>query len=415
MTPATRYLRALCIATLVLLFAVAAFNLIVDPYGVFRVVSVEGFNRIKSQAVQRAELFKRVGVARVRPNALILGNSRAEIGFDPESPAWPMDVRPVFNVALPGTGVDSTLDELTQVLASSTPRVVLIGLDFLDFRTDAIAREAPAPAHRSRMQDLRDRASALLTLSALADSIATIEAQHRRNSTSLTEAGFNPMRDYEAIARNEGYYAMFRQRDEENAKAYVRGSKTIFSADGRPAPELHAIEQIIALTTQRGISLRFVIYPYHAHSLVLFDRAGLWPAFEAWKRELVRRSDAAAQGADVELWDFSGFGAFANERVPPPGNTSTAMDWYWEAGHFKKSLGDLVLARVFGRPDTPPQWGVRLIAGKLDAHLQQQRADRDAYERDHASDVSDLAQLVALASARQAPPFAVRGSPFNGQ
>ena len=90
------------------------------------------------------------------------------------------------------------------------------------------------PARRRlRCRDLRRTCSALLTLNALADSLATIKAQHEPYATSLTDAGFNPKWDYVGVARREGYFAMFRQRDQENALAYVRGPKTVFQAGGR--------------------------------------------------------------------------------------------------------------------------------------------------------------------------------------
>ena len=74
----------------------------------------------------------------------------------------------------------------------------------------------------------------------------------------------------------------------------------------------------------------------------------MWPAYEDWKRELVRRVDAARGTMDVELWDFTGFSPYADERVPRPGDTRTELQWYWEAGHFKKSLGDQMLVNMFG-------------------------------------------------------------------
>ena len=77
MPSSSRYLRTLAISTLSILGLVALFNWLVDPYGIFRVISLDGFNRIKSQAGQRAEMYKRTGAERVRPHALILGNSRA--------------------------------------------------------------------------------------------------------------------------------------------------------------------------------------------------------------------------------------------------------------------------------------------------------------------------------------------------
>ena len=72
------------LSTAAILAVVAMFNLLVDPYGLFPWSGSIGFQcRIKSQAGQRAEMYKRHTVERMRPNALVLGNSRAEIGFDP--------------------------------------------------------------------------------------------------------------------------------------------------------------------------------------------------------------------------------------------------------------------------------------------------------------------------------------------
>ena len=342
-------------------------------------------------------MYKRNGAERTRPHALILGNSRAEIGFDPKSPAWPASTRPVFNLALPGGGINAALDELSQVLTYTQPKLIVVGLDFLDFRIDPAAPADSPPADVDRLRSWRERLSALLSIDALADSIATIKAQRDPYPSSLDVDGFNPMRDYVGIARREGYSSMFRQRDHENAKSYVLGPKTIYRADHLPTSEFRAVERMIEIAHGAGAQLRFVLYPVHAHTLVLFRQAGLWPAFEAWKRELALRVDGAPPGTDVELWDFSGFSPFAVEDVPPPGDTKREMRWYWEAGHFKSSLGDVVLASLLGSPAVQPRLGRRLSARDLEEHLQSQRLELAEYERTHAREVADLAALVEAA------------------
>jgi hypothetical protein len=399
MSAPARYLRFLSLATVALLALVATINLLVDPYGLFRVVRIDGFNAIKSQAGQRAVVFKRQGAERMRPNTLVLGNSRAEIGFDPQSPAWPASMQPVFNLALPGAGVDAALNEFTRVLEYTTPKVAVVGLDFLDFRVDPAAQADSTPPNADPMLWLRERLSALVTVGALADSLATLKAQHDPYATSLTDAGFNPMRDYVAIARREGYYTMFRQRNQENAGSYVRGPRGIYLADGRPAPEFRAVERMIDIAAGSAIQLKFVIYPVHAQTLVLFHQAGLWPAFEAWKRELVKRVAGAPAGASVELWDFSGFAPYADEPVPPPGDTRTEMRWYWEAGHFKKSLGEVMLATMFAAPGNQTRWGHRLTSGDLEDHLQRQRAARESFEASRAAETSELAGIINSATS----------------
>jgi len=51
------------------------------------------------------------------------------------------------------------------------------------------------------------------------------------------------------------------------------------------------------------------------------------------------------------LWDFSGCHSVTIEDVPASGDLRSEMRWYWEAGHFKKELGDLVLDKVLDHPD----------------------------------------------------------------
>jgi hypothetical protein len=338
----------------------------------------------------------------MHPNGLVLGNSRAEIGFDPESPSWPIWARPAFNLALPGAGISAVAGDFAKALQGTNPKLVVVGLDFLDFRVEPASDDSFSASEASTdlLPAMSERASALITMSAFADSLATVKAQHEPYPTSLTAAGFNPKRDYVGLVRREGYFALFRQRDQENALAYLRGPKGVFRAGGRPAPGFDAVDSIIALARTHGIALRLVIYPYHAHTLILFHLTGLWPAYEDWKRELVTRVDAAHGTMDVELWDFTGFSPYTGESVPPRGDTGTELRWYWEAGHFKKSLGDLLLADMLGTQIDSERWGRRLTGRDLEEHLGDQRAARDDYERKHREDVADLKALVAAAARR---------------
>lgn len=394
MSVTARYVLAWLILTLGMVSAVAVFNVVVDPYGIFDLATIEGFNRIKSRAEQRGELFKRYNAERMRPNGLVLGNSRAEIGFNPDCNAWPDVARPVFNMALPGAGLPTAVRELADILRYTSPRIIVVGLDFVDFRVKPDARPNPLPlVFPSRWQRFRERFTALFTLDALIDSFYTIADQHNPYSTSLTASGFNPMHDYTAIAHSDGYYVMFRQRDQENAEDYVHGPKTVFLRDGRPAPDFGNVMQIVSFARDKGIPVKFVMYPYHAHTLVLFHLTGLWPAYEAWKKELIKLLDRSKGG--VELWDFSGFSSYTSEEVPQPGDTHTEMHWYWEGGHFKSALGDLMLARMFQPKQRKVAWGVRLTRANLKEKLEEERAARDTYEQTHPKDVTELSSILA--------------------
>ena len=181
-----RYLTQWFLATALILLVVAAINVVVDPYGIFRLVDRPGLNSVKPTAASRGPMAKAYQVLRVQPKTLILGNSRAEVGLDPNHPAWPQTARPVYNAALPGTGTATSLRYLQHVLAATAgnptaqPTLVLWGVDFMDFLTDPAQPTPPRNAHagdsenRRLMQasaidrlrqQVRDYADSTLTLS----------------------------------------------------------------------------------------------------------------------------------------------------------------------------------------------------------------------------------------------------------
>ncbi|MGX2039839.1 hypothetical protein ACWJKU_06850 [Methylocaldum sp. MU1018] len=421
-----RYLHFWLILTGALLLAVAACNLVADPYGLFRVVDEPGFNSLKPSAGAHGAMVKAYQVLRVRPRGLILGNSRAEVGFDPEYAAWPAESRPVFNLALPGTGTQTTLRFLRHVLAhengdsKAIPEVVVWGIDFMDFLIDAGApRRAAAESAEGRrlltrsdgspnparaLQQARDYLEATLTLGAFTDALRTLASQGNSYAEDLTPLGFNPMRDYLKITADEGYRAVFRQRDLENIKAYLRRPTDIFAADGHSSSRLDDLRQVLDLCRQHGIALRLVIYPYHAHLLEIIRITGHWPAFETWKRAIadIVATEARRFGeTPISLWDFSGFDELTTEAVPDGNDRRTAMRWYWEAGHFKRELGNLILDRVFATPDAIDGFGTLLRPDNAEAQADLLRAQEADYRHSHPEDVEELESLAEQIKSRQ--------------
>jgi len=107
---------------------------IIDPYGIYRQVDITGFNHIKPGLKRNQEQIKLTIASKVKSNAYILGNSRAEIGFNPEHIAFRNTGYSAYNLAIPGTFID-TASRQNRYLRSigQQPELAIIGLDFLDF------------------------------------------------------------------------------------------------------------------------------------------------------------------------------------------------------------------------------------------------------------------------------------------
>jgi hypothetical protein len=91
------------------------------------------------------------------------------------------------------------------------------------------------------------------------------------------------------------------------------------------------------------------------------------------------------------------------EDVPPAGDATTRMRYYWESSHFNGAAGDLVLYRLFdprgGRHPVPADFGVELTPESIDRELAKQEEDAAAYRATHPA---DLAEIAAAADAARA-------------
>ncbi|NWG39407.1 MAG: hypothetical protein HXY27_05515 [Hydrogenophilaceae bacterium] len=395
------YLRYLSVAVLGLMAVALGVNWFVDPYGLHRPYGATDW---KPHAAAQGALVKPYQVLRQSPRTLILGNSRAEVGFDPEDGAWPQQLKPVYNLALPGTGVRVERRLFEHAIYNRQVKSVLLGVDFMDFLMSADA-VIPEPDWARRLlvaangkpngtrwlHMLQDGAVTLASLDALIHSFDTIRQKGKSGVAQLTPAGFNPMHDYEVIAQDEGYYNLFRQRDVENLRAYQLRPKNLYLKGTASSPAFDDLSRILRGARDHGIQVQVVIYPYHAHLLEIFRLTGFWELFEDWKRGLVQRVTLEGRGHAV-LWDFSGYHAYAREAIPLPSDRKTQVKWYWEAGHFKKELGSEILKRLAGKGD--PSFGVVLTPENIEQQLELIRQDGDRFRSVPSAALAELTATV---------------------
>ena len=395
------YLRIWFLALLILLIGAMTLNYWVDPYGLYRPYNDGEW---KPHSATQGGLVKPYLVLKYSPRTLILGNSRSEVGFDPEDEAWPESAQPVYNLALPGTGTRVARRLLEHVLTTHSPETIVLGVDFMDFLVPPDASNwEPEIIHRLLLkpdgqinnnrwfQMMLDGAVTLASLDAVVHSINTMRVQGKPGIAHLTAAGFNPMHDYSWIARKEGYFNLFRQRDIENMRAYQKRPKNLFSRGTHTSPAFEDVTAILEVARDHEVHVKVVIYPYHAHLLEIFRITNSWDLFEDWKRKLVHL--VAAYNSDkVTLWDFSGYHHFACETVPPAGDKQTIVHNYWEAGHFKKELGHQILARLSGEGE--PGFGVELTPENINFHLLAIRKNGMKYRLDRPAEMTQLEEII---------------------
>jgi hypothetical protein len=387
-----------------LAFCIVAFALTasVDPYCVFGVRQIAGWNRLKPDAYHRAAAAKTYLLERAAPTTLLLGNSRIDVGFDPESEQWPKTMRPVFNAGLDGRDLSIAVKILDGALAAPGLKHVLVGIDLPEFlRVDTGVAPAGPPDpgtdgdRLSTTADLssdvrrlfaraRDILEATLTIDSVSDSFTTILAQHRTDTNTMTSLGFNPLDDYRAYVRLHGFRDLFDQKQASYVVGFPTNNAHPDYTNPYAAPSFRSLRQIIRTARAHDIEVTLIIYPYHAWFMDLVRKDGLWDAFDAARRTLVAVVAENDPSGQVRIIDFSGYNVYTTEPVPPPGDTRDEVRWYWEPGHFRPSLGDLIIARTyrdedvgFGRNLTPSTIENVLAAMRVEAMAEERTPSRN--------------------------------------
>lgn len=359
------YLRWMLTTLAICVALVGAINVFVDPLGIFGSPRIPGINATKPYLDHHRDLTRWQAARRVCAGAGIFGNSRAEIGFDPRHPAFAAAGLSAFNYALPSAPA-STIDRQLKWLASigCTPKLAIVGVEFNDFLGTTKAVPLP-PVDAPPQIDGKVLAETVFSLTGLQDSLKTLALQRTRYGATLTELGFNPLDNYIAEVNNSGHYVLFRQRAEQNARAWRRMEPAIQPASGLSIDQ-QALEAVLAGLEATGSTTRLVIYPYHAEIRLIQARLGLAGLFDDWRRMIVAM---AARHPGVEVWDFSGIGPEVLEAIPAPGDRQTHLRNFWEAGHFKRELGDRVVARAMGEAGADSAFGLRLTPDNIDRAL----------------------------------------------
>jgi len=416
--PAYRYVATLLTVAAALCVIAIGFNVVVDPFEMYGIVEMRGFNVEKPALYQRVKLAKAYAVRRVHPRSVVLGTSRSHIGLRMDHPGWAPDASPRYNLAFDGATTREMYYYLMHANAATPLRQVVLGLDTWQLHPwppderpgfdESVLFQPHAFLHNlTLLPDLRLLASVDTTLA----SVQTIRQQapdaphwlasdgQRLGAVFFRRAGEGFFEDgpgayFAAVDRQE-----IRFKLPEPGAARRRAS----SPDaGTRETSRDYIRRIIGFCRDQGIDLRIYITPAHAHQLEISAAMGEWAAIEDGKRALVHMiaEDARAHpGArPFPVLDFSGYSPITTESVPPSGSRAE-MAYYWDSSHFKESVGDMVLERLLStrvaNDQSAKDFGVALSTENIEEVLADIRTGHERYRREHPSDVALIRAMIA--------------------
>ncbi|MCC7485784.1 MAG: hypothetical protein IT529_12465 [Burkholderiales bacterium] len=343
MTP-RRYTRGLLLALALVLAATAAFNALVDPFWYFGAPEYPGFNAAKPRFARLERAVKPQLLARERPQAIILGSSLAEIGFDATHPALTAGGRlTAYNYAFAGAGWELVQCQFAQALAATSVQRAVIGI-----HPGALPAARDCAAWRAEVADFSP-VKLLFSLQVLGHSLRTVLEQGNARSSHTREGRYLYAR---GVA---GVEARFREFLERRARADPRCTAARVPrvppparvlAPGAIAParglDLAGLREVIRAARAREVELRLVAYPQHALFLELDLLCGYtasrWAALAAIAAVV---AEEAPRGG-VELWDFYAY----NDTTGEPVAGADPVNWQ-DPEHFNHEVGAAMLAEMF--------------------------------------------------------------------
>ena len=357
------------------LAAVAGFNLLVDPSGVFPRVHLQTFASLRGtifNRVARAELVRRGDW-----DMVILGTSRAKAGLPASHPAFATNH--VCNLSVDGARMSEAAAMFDYARARNPLRRVVLCLDFV------LSRDAthdllidPSDFAESRFNpklSLFDYHCKHLLGREATDGSFEFVRDHLRKK--LPPEGERDGFHVRALRLGTSQRALF----EKSFRALAYG----YAAQRTSTAEMAAFRGLVASCRENNIELTLAINPVHALDLELLRAGGNWEQFEQWKRDVARIVAEEWPTARVPVWDFSGYGPATTEEVPAAGDTTARMKYYFENSHYTPALGAVMLDRMLGQ--TPGEFGVLISPANIEAHLQKIREQRETYAGAHAAEV----------------------------
>lgn len=413
---ATKFI-ALWFGLLVVIAAVVGgFNYLIDPYSLFGTPRIAHLNATKPANGRKIRLSIPYAMHRYRPEVILAGNSRAEMGLNPRNICFARYNYRVFNLAVPGSSLYMQTRLIEDSIADGSDKLVLYGIYFFDFLLDGrhLRRRPWPPPHESfenrlattvdgtanphyRLQYARDHLEALFSLDALWDSIRTVALQGRKEFTTRTDRGFNPSKAYYMnVIHHEGQAVLFQQELRNIFQHLGAHTYALYDGDSQWSERFEMLRHLVDMTKRSGVKLVLFIGPYHAEYLEAIYQSGYGDVFEQWKRMLA----TIASRNGVELYDFSGYDGYSTVMPPRMGDTKTVLQWFWEPAHYRSRLGDIMLSRMLGghcadAAVLPQPFGRRLTAASAAADIEALHAGRARFVTGNPALIEHLKALAA--------------------
>ena len=359
----TKWIKIFFGLSLIGVLFVGGVNYIVDPYGIYKT----NIFLNKPEQDKNIRLAKVVKVEELKPVSISLGTSRTEYGYDPNHEYFS---KPSYNLAVSAASLYENRLYLEHSIKQGNLKEVILVADWRMFN-DPKMRKLDDFENSFNVENIYKQ---LFSVDLFISSFKTIINQ--KSKSSYLENG---QRDWYFNQENidkQGGHLKVMNKDEEGyfKKSTYKINSNIYQDTKKDSFE--DFRKILELCYQNNIKLDIVFGPSHIRQWEAYDYYQDIETWYKWKKDVVLFVEKIADEQEkipYRIMDFSIYHELTAETVPT--NPKEKMKYHWEASHYKKELGDIVLDRLL---DISPykDFGIELNSQNIDFHIQNLREDR---------------------------------------
>jgi hypothetical protein len=306
MSKVSQYLTIYIISIVVTCIILVTLIYVADPYSLLGSRLMSSLTQKKYFVSAYERISKPTIVCRDRPEAVILGTSRAAVGLRPATLVG--HIGRTYNFSLNGAYLNE-IDAALRVAARCGVKSILYGVDFFTFteKTEERARQIRIMNDEFSWQKAYVFAQNILSLRAIMDSLSTVLSNFQNDAPSHNETG--AFVNYDPV--NVPFQAPAREQRQTLPEAYE-----IFDA-------------MLNFAQENGIDIKMFISPvYRSH-----DRDD--QVYADWLSNVIEIS----KQHDIPIYNVAGRSEFSANRSD-----------FHDASHYKMEVGDRIIGAIYGPP-----------------------------------------------------------------
>ncbi|MFZ2171323.1 MAG: hypothetical protein WAW61_17005 [Methylococcaceae bacterium] len=322
-------------------------------------------------------------MVREQPDAIILGSSFAEIGFDPNNEFFTNHGHlKGMNFALAGAPWDMVQCHFEFAVAHASIKRALIGI-LPENLPEANCEKDFAKLGQVNIGEF------LLSMSSLRGSIKTIRKQKTNKPSHTRDGQFFFMRDEPGVNIRFGEDFMRRKRQKPQC---FKASDMPLNSAAKTSVDLSGLRRVVKVAKEHNIELVFFVYPQHAYSLELDNQCGDQDTHWRAMQQIAKLIEAEATPDQVRAWHFYGFNEITTEPI------GTTAKYWQDSMHFNFEMGNIMLADMFGGVVNQPKLAHPITTSSIEADFRDFLRERTEYLQHHPEFLANLTKLEHICS-----------------